>query len=104
MSRQIANDHLWTDSEVQYMLDRNLRKEVEENRAAFAGKQPEPVAPEDHSVKLDQDIFEHVSGLDLDHLKATLRENSLDTTGDVPTLKKRLAQHLQEVRDAGSNA
>jgi hypothetical protein len=103
MSRQILNDHLWTPDEVQYKLDRHLIAEVEQNRLEFSGKQPEEIAPEEHSLQLDQDIFEHVNGLDLEHLKAALKESGLDTTGEVPVLKKRLAQAYQDSRDGDSN-
>lgn len=104
MSRQIANDHLWSDEEVQYMLDRHRVKDVERNRAEFSGQKPEEIAPEQHSVNLDQDIFVKVNGLELEQLRSELKKLDLDLTGDVPTLKKRLAQALQEVRDAGGDS
>lgn len=105
MSRQIANDHPWTDEEIRYFLDRNQESEVEKNRQMFpAGKQPEEIVPEDHSLTLDQDIFEQVNGLQLDQLKSELKKYDLDITGDAPTLKKRLAQHLQEQRELNGSS
>lgn len=105
MSRQILNDHPWTDDEIQYKLDRNLSEEIALNRQEFPpGSASKEVAPEDHSLQLDQDIFEHVNGLDSDQLKSGLQKAELDKTGDVPTLKKRLAQHLQDLRDGSADS
>jgi hypothetical protein len=35
MSRNIQNDHPWSADEIQYKLDRNLHKEVDENQKMF---------------------------------------------------------------------
>ena len=105
MSRVILNDHPWDESEVQYMLDRNRREEVEQNRIQFPPGTSEDVGPESEPKppKLDPDIYQRVKALDADGVRKELKAADLQTDGSESELKVRLAQHLQGQRNAGSN-
>lgn len=101
MSRQILNDHPWTEDEIKYQLARNRWKEVEKNRQMFPPGS-EPAVSEDDSapvLELDKDIFEYVNGLTVPQLKSELRKMGIEPTGDEKTLKVKVAQELQAERD-----
>lgn len=106
MSKEIRNDHLWSDKEVAYQLKRARRSEVEANRALYGeggqrhGLDDSAPEPEDVVLELDKDIFDHVRGLDVDQLQDELRDNKIDTKGDEVLLRQKLAAALQEQRDA----
>jgi hypothetical protein len=101
MSRNIQNDHPWSADEIQYKLDRNLHKEVDENQKMFPpGSDLQDESPNNAPVlNLDQDIFDHVSELDTKGLQQELRANGLKPNGDDVEMKVALAQHLQGKRD-----
>jgi hypothetical protein len=105
MSRNIQNDHPWSADEIQYKLDRNLLKEVDDNKKMFPpGSDLQDESPSNApTLNLDEDIFNHVSELDEDALKQELRANGLKPKGDVVEMKVALAQHLQGKRDDGNS-
>lgn len=106
MSNEIRNDHLWTESEVAYQLARDRRSEVAANRELYGpGGEREGVddsapEPEEATLDLDKDIYEHVVGLDVDQLQDELRDNKIQPKGSEGELRQALAIHLQEKRDA----
>lgn len=102
MSRQILNDHPWTEDEIKYQLDRNRWRAVEENRKMFPPGS-EPVVPQDDSpapvLSLDKDIFEYVNGMDVERLKVELEGIGIQPAGDEKAMKIALAQAFQAERD-----
>ena len=103
MSRQIDNDHPWTESEIKYKLARGRKDEVDQNALDYPPGAPvREIVPGEHVLELHQDIFEKVNDLDVDQLQSALKKVGLDQSGDIIELKKRLAQHLQSERD-GNN-
>lgn len=105
MSREITNDHLWTDSEVAYQLARDRRSEVAANRKIYGpGGEREGVddsapEPEHVDLQLDKDIYEHVVALDVDQLQDELKDNKIQPKGGENELRGLLAQALQAKRD-----
>lgn len=100
MSRQIRNDHPWTEDEIKYQLARNRWREVEKNRKMFPpGSKPIEQQEDSPTLELDADIFDFVNGLSVPQLKSELRKLELEPTGDEKTLKVKLAQVLQAERD-----
>lgn len=104
MSRIILNDHPWTEDEIAYQVARNRHSEIEKNKKDFPpGSEPELIEQKSEKLQLDTDIFEYVDKLGLDELKSDLSKAGLEKTGEVVDLKKRLAQYLQDERDADNN-
>lgn len=106
MSRNIANDHLWSDEEVEYQLSRSRHSEVESNRKLFGpggeleGQQPYDHKPEKSDVlELDREVYEFVVGLNVDELRNYLKDNEANSSGTEQELRGRLAQILQAKRD-----
>lgn len=97
MSRVIENDHLWNEDEVAYKLARNLQDEVDQNKAAFEGKEVKPV-----QLELDPEVFEFVKALDDEQLSDALKERGIEVNGR-PTkeLKMALAQAIQKSKNDG---
>lgn len=106
MSRTIANDHLWTDSEVAYQHQRNRGAEVIANRKKFGpggeleGQDLSAPEPDHVNLPLDKDIFELVKGMSVDKLQEALKAKRLPIKGTDSELRGQLAQVLQEERDA----
>lgn len=102
MSRQIANDHRWTDEEAEYKISRGQQHQVQLNREQFPAPDGEPELSVDDSpkLKLDQDIFDYVNGLKLDQLKSEISKRELPATGDEKALKVTLAKALQDERNS----
>ncbi len=100
MSRNILQDHPFSDDEIQYLIDRGRQREIAINKELFPPGS-EVVAPEDDSVvlELSQKVYEYVNNLTVDELKADLRKAGLSPKGDEIALKVALAQHLQELED-----
>lgn len=105
MSRYIPNDHPFSESELQYLLDRGRHREIEVNKELFPPGS-KVVEPEDDSVvlELSQNVYEYVSSRTVSQLQTELRRNGLNTKGDDTSLRVRLAQHLQELEDAATDA
>lgn len=100
MSRQITNDHLYTDEEVAYLLQRNYWKEVVANKKQFGGKkveEPKKVEP----LALSKEVFEHVKSLNKEDTSKELEAAGLSTEGTVKEMKVRLAEHLQRKSTGG---
>jgi wyosine [tRNA(Phe)-imidazoG37] synthetase (radical SAM superfamily) len=105
MSRNIPNDHPFNESEIQYLLDRGRKREVELNKELFPPGS-EVVEQEDDSVTLElsQQVYEYVSSRTVSQLQTELRAAKLNSKGNETALRVRLAQHLQEKEDAAADA
>lgn len=105
MSNVIRNDHLWTEEEVEYMLARDQRSEVEANRKIYGpggereGEDDSSPEPDHEGLQLDKDIYEHVVGLNVDELQDELRDNKIQPKGSEQELRAKLAETLQAARD-----
>jgi hypothetical protein len=106
MSRVVVNDHPFDEGEIAYLKSRNRHHQVALNAKLFGKggefegqdhREPEP-EPES-TLELDNDIYEHVLGLDIPGLKAELKERNLRTVGKENALRSRLAESLQRERD-----
>lgn len=103
MSRNILNDHPFSDEEIQYLIDRGRDREIAINKELF----PEgvnSVAAEDDSdetvvLELSQKVYDYVSSRSVDELKTDLSNAGLNPEGDETALRVALAQHLQELED-----
>lgn len=97
MSRQIENDHLFTDEEVEYLKGRRRLYDIEQNAREFGGEnEPEEQEP----VQLSEEIVEQVKALSDSEVEAALAEAGLSTEGSDKEQKFALAQHLQREKDA----
>lgn len=101
MSKNILNDHPWTDSEIAYMHARNRYKDVELNKRKFANSVATQEEPK--TLELDQDIYDLVVSLTGEKLGFYLEEVGLEPVGTESELKAKLAQRLQDRRDGNSN-
>lgn len=99
MSRQILNDHLWSDDEVAYQESRGRLKEIESNRQQFSGVNTEVAVEDSPKLQLDPDIFDSVKAMTVEQLQTALRGAGVNPVGDEKQLKVALAQHLQAERD-----
>lgn len=114
MSRQIVNDHLFTEDEVRYLQARNQWKLVQANKIQFGSKdvaaQPKPVAvakkvelppkaKAEAKIQFTRDVFEHVKGLSKEDLTKELEANGLSLDGTERDQRITLATHLQEKRN-----
>jgi len=110
MSRNIVNDHLWTDSEVEYQKSRNRGDLVSQNRKMFGpggeleGQDLSQPEPEQAVLELDKDIYDYVVALDTAGLQEALRKRKIQPKGDDNVMKTVLAEHIQKGRDAKSNS
>lgn len=103
MSRQLPDDRRWTDEEVEYAISRGRANKVKLNQEQFPATTEKPLSVDDSpKLKLDQDIFDFVNGLDLDRLKSEIQKRELVPKGDEKGLKVQLAQVLQSERDTTS--
>lgn len=102
MSRQIANDHRWSDEEAEYKISRGQQHQVQLNREQFPAADGEPELSVDDSpkLKLDPDIFDYVKGLEVEKLKSEIQKRQLIPKGDEKEMKIQLAQVLQSERDS----
>jgi hypothetical protein len=98
MSRVIPNDHLWDEDERAYYLARPGGKElVEQNKRQFGDSAPKasekkaPEPEEDKKIELDPEVVKKVKALTDEQTRKALAEAGLDTSGDLPEAKKRLA-------------
>lgn len=106
MSRYIPNDHPWSESEIQYYLDRGRHREIQINKEQFPPGS-KVVEPEDDSevvLELSKEVYEYVSSRTINQLQSELRRNGISSKGDDTALRVRLAQHLQELEDAAADA
>lgn len=99
MSLVIVNDHPFTEKEIAYLESRNRYSEVEQNRKDFSVSSGRH-AKKTETLELSPEIFDYVKNLDMDGLKSDLAAYHLDTDGKEKELRVRLAQHLQEEKDA----
>lgn len=112
MSRVIRNDHLWTPEEVDYVLARSGRKEVEANKALYGsdgeheGQDHRPTSEPDSTSKtleLDSDIYDYVVNLKGADLEKALKKYNVDPRGNEQEQKTKLAEYLQGKRDDSTN-
>lgn len=104
MSRQILNDHPWSDDEIAYMQGLNREKDIEKNRKEFPrgdSAKTEVKVEDSPQLKLDPDIFEFVKDLNSEKLQSELRKRDIVPYGDEKQMKVTLAQTLQAERDSG---
>ena len=106
MSKVIVNDHLYDADEIDYLEARGRFSEISLNKKLYGPggtmegvTKPTPETVKGDVLELDQDIYEHVLGLDTTALKAELRKYKIDPTGDESILRSKLAQRLQSDRD-----
>ena len=90
MSRNIVNDHLFTDDEVDYLLQRNEWKLVEKNRKEFKDSPKEVEKP-----TISKEVCEHVKSLNAEDLNKELESHNLSTDGDSKEKKIRLATWME---------
>ena len=96
MSRKVVNDHPLTLEEVEYLLARGQEYMVNQNMKDFP-PQSEKSSP---APQLDDDIFQTVKAMTDDEVLDQIRDRRLDASGEMKTLKLRLAQALQAEKDA----
>lgn len=114
MSRIIKHDSPLTESDIKYLQTRGRHAEIERNRKKFADAKPkepakdsapkeEKPAPEvqgGQKLHLDEDLFEKVKAMSPNDLRAELRKVKIAPPKSEREMRIKLAQHLQEERDA----
>ncbi|AYN57961.1 hypothetical protein HWB90_gp011 [Mycobacterium phage Fowlmouth] len=105
MSRNIENDHPFTQDEIDYLLSRSGGEAiVKANRRDFPEKteaSKDEGHKESHSAELDPDIVEFVKGLEKSAVDAELEKLGIETQAtELKEKKLELAKALQAKRDA----
>ena len=97
MSRNIVNDHLFTDEEVEYLKGRRRIYDIEQNAIEFGSDADD--SEDDDKVELSDEVVEEVRALSDSQVKAELTKRNLPTEGTDKELKFALAEQLQREKD-----